>query len=156
LDLGTSLIDTAETYAGGRAEKLTALANAERPDECSSSARSVLRMRRATAPWQPASQASRSSVRPARCVLLQSGGEHALEETVARSILLRKRSHPVLDSRAVGPTTTGHGRSHEGIPRDARRSYFEELTEVLGTVDATVEVDGRDVGDQSSWPSGTS
>jgi hypothetical protein len=34
------------------------------------------------------------------------------------------------------------------IPREAWRSYFEELTKVLGTVEATVEVVGRDVGDQ--------
>jgi hypothetical protein len=34
------------------------------------------------------------------------------------------------------------------IPREAWRSYFEELTDLLGTEDATVEVVGRDVGDQ--------
>ena len=34
------------------------------------------------------------------------------------------------------------------IPRLAWRSYFEELTNVLGTVEATVEVVGRDLGDQ--------
>lgn len=34
------------------------------------------------------------------------------------------------------------------IPREAWRSYFEELTDLLGTVEATVEVVGRDVGDQ--------
>ena len=34
------------------------------------------------------------------------------------------------------------------IPREAWRSYFEELTDVLGTVEATIEVVGRDVGDQ--------
>ena len=34
------------------------------------------------------------------------------------------------------------------IPREAWRSYFAELTDVLGTVEATVEVVGRDVGDQ--------
>jgi hypothetical protein len=34
------------------------------------------------------------------------------------------------------------------IPRQAWRSYFEELTDVLGTVEATIEVVGRDVGDQ--------
>ena len=34
------------------------------------------------------------------------------------------------------------------IPRQAWRSYFEELTDVLGTVEATVEVVGRDLGDQ--------
>src|ERR1700760_2725850 len=34
------------------------------------------------------------------------------------------------------------------IPRQAWRSYFDELTEVLGTVEATVEVVGRDLGDQ--------
>ena len=34
------------------------------------------------------------------------------------------------------------------IPREAWRSYFEELTTVLGTVEATVEVVGRDIGDQ--------
>lgn len=34
------------------------------------------------------------------------------------------------------------------IPRRAWRSYFEELTDSLGTVEATVEVVGRDVGDQ--------
>jgi hypothetical protein len=34
------------------------------------------------------------------------------------------------------------------IPREAWRSYFAELADVLGTVEATVEVVGRDVGDQ--------
>jgi hypothetical protein len=34
------------------------------------------------------------------------------------------------------------------IPREAWRSYFDELTGVLGTVDATVEVVGADVGAQ--------
>jgi len=34
------------------------------------------------------------------------------------------------------------------IPREAWRSYFVELTTVLGTVEATVEVVGRDIGDQ--------
>jgi len=34
------------------------------------------------------------------------------------------------------------------MPREAWRSYFEELTDVLGTVEATVEVVGRDIGDQ--------
>ena len=34
------------------------------------------------------------------------------------------------------------------IPREAWRSYFDELTEALGTVEATVEVVGRDLGDQ--------
>jgi hypothetical protein len=34
------------------------------------------------------------------------------------------------------------------IPRDAWRSYFDELTDVLGTVEATVEIVGADVGDQ--------
>ena len=34
------------------------------------------------------------------------------------------------------------------IQRQAWRSYFEELTNVLGTVEATVEVVGRDLGDQ--------
>jgi hypothetical protein len=34
------------------------------------------------------------------------------------------------------------------IPREAWRSYFDELTDLLGTVEATVEVVGRDVGDQ--------
>jgi hypothetical protein len=37
--------------------------------------------------------------------------------------------------------------THE-IPRNAWRSYFDELTGVLGTVEATVEVVGRDVGAQ--------
>jgi hypothetical protein len=35
------------------------------------------------------------------------------------------------------------------IPREAWRSYFDELTDVLGTVEATVEVVGRDVGARS-------
>lgn len=35
------------------------------------------------------------------------------------------------------------------IPRDAWHSYFDELTQVLGTVEATVEVIGRDIGDQT-------
>ena len=34
------------------------------------------------------------------------------------------------------------------IPREAWRSYFEALTDVLGAVEATVEVVGRDVGAQ--------
>jgi hypothetical protein len=34
------------------------------------------------------------------------------------------------------------------IPRSAWRSYFEQLTSALGTVEATVEVVGRDIGDQ--------
>jgi hypothetical protein len=34
------------------------------------------------------------------------------------------------------------------IPKDAWRTYFDQLTRVLGTVEATVEVVGRDVGDQ--------
>jgi hypothetical protein len=34
------------------------------------------------------------------------------------------------------------------IPREAWRLYFDELTTMLGTVEATVEVVGRDIGDQ--------
>ena len=34
------------------------------------------------------------------------------------------------------------------IPRETWRPYFEELTDGLGTVEGTVEVIGRDVGDQ--------
>jgi hypothetical protein len=34
------------------------------------------------------------------------------------------------------------------IPRQAWRVYFDELTKVLGTVEATVELVGRDVGAQ--------
>ena len=34
------------------------------------------------------------------------------------------------------------------IPRDAWRMYFDELSRSLGTVDATVEVAGRDLGAQ--------
>lgn len=34
------------------------------------------------------------------------------------------------------------------IQRNAWREYFEELTDVLGTVEATVEITGRDLGDQ--------
>ena len=34
------------------------------------------------------------------------------------------------------------------IPRNAWREYFEELTDVLGSVEATVEITGRDLGDQ--------
>lgn len=34
------------------------------------------------------------------------------------------------------------------IRRDAWSSYFDELTTALGTVEATIEVVGRDVGDQ--------
>jgi hypothetical protein len=34
------------------------------------------------------------------------------------------------------------------IQREVWGSYFEELTTVLGTVEATVEVIGRDIGDQ--------
>jgi hypothetical protein len=37
--------------------------------------------------------------------------------------------------------------THE-IPREAWRGYFDELSRVLGTVEATVEVVGPDVGDQ--------
>jgi Family of unknown function (DUF5335) len=34
------------------------------------------------------------------------------------------------------------------IPRNAWQEYFEELTDVLGSVEATVEITGRDLGDQ--------
>ena len=34
------------------------------------------------------------------------------------------------------------------IPRERWRPYFEELTDGLGTVEGTVEVIGRDIGDQ--------
>ena len=34
------------------------------------------------------------------------------------------------------------------IPREMWRPYFEELTDGLGTVAGTVEVIGRDIGDQ--------
>jgi hypothetical protein len=34
------------------------------------------------------------------------------------------------------------------VPPEAWREYFEQLSDVLGTVEATVEVVGRDVGDQ--------
>jgi hypothetical protein len=34
------------------------------------------------------------------------------------------------------------------IPREAWRPYFDELSKVSGTLEATVEVVGRDVGDQ--------
>jgi len=34
------------------------------------------------------------------------------------------------------------------IQREAWRGYFDELTDVLGTVEATVELVGRDIGDQ--------
>jgi hypothetical protein len=34
------------------------------------------------------------------------------------------------------------------IARQAWRSYFKELTDVLGTVESTVEVVGRDLGDR--------
>src|SRR4051812_38443504 len=37
--------------------------------------------------------------------------------------------------------------THE-IPREAWSAYFDELTDVLGTVEATVELVGRDVGAQ--------
>jgi hypothetical protein len=36
----------------------------------------------------------------------------------------------------------------EEIPREAWRSYFDELSRTLGTMEATVEVVGRDIGDQ--------
>jgi hypothetical protein len=35
------------------------------------------------------------------------------------------------------------------IPRETWRTYFDELTRVLGTVEATIEVVGRDVGAQT-------
>jgi hypothetical protein len=34
------------------------------------------------------------------------------------------------------------------IPRNVWQEYFEELTDVLGSVEATVEITGRDLGDQ--------
>ena len=34
------------------------------------------------------------------------------------------------------------------IPRDAWRAYFDDLSKRLATVEATVEVDGRDIGAQ--------
>lgn len=37
------------------------------------------------------------------------------------------------------------------IRREAWRGYFEELTDVLGTAEATVEVVGRDIGDQVEY-----
>jgi hypothetical protein len=36
----------------------------------------------------------------------------------------------------------------EQIPREAWTPYFDELSRTLGTVEATVEVTGRDIGDQ--------
>jgi hypothetical protein len=36
----------------------------------------------------------------------------------------------------------------QGIPRDAWRGYFDELSRVLTTTEATVEVAGRDLGAQ--------
>jgi hypothetical protein len=41
----------------------------------------------------------------------------------------------------MAPTT-------QEIPRDAWRPYFDDLSRHLGTVEATVEVDGRDLGAQ--------
>jgi hypothetical protein len=37
----------------------------------------------------------------------------------------------------------------QDIPREAWCSYLDELTSVFGTVEATVQVVGRDVGDQT-------
>ncbi|MEA2294964.1 MAG: hypothetical protein QOE86_2603 [Solirubrobacteraceae bacterium] len=36
----------------------------------------------------------------------------------------------------------------EEIPRDAWRSYFDQFSKLLGTMEATVEVTGPDLGDQ--------
>jgi hypothetical protein len=49
---------------------------------------------------------------------------------------------------AAGLSAKDMATSTQEIQRDAWRGYFDELTRVLGTVEATVEVVGRDVGDQ--------
>lgn len=36
----------------------------------------------------------------------------------------------------------------EEVPREQWKSYFDNLSKRLGTVEATVEVDGRDIGSQ--------
>jgi hypothetical protein len=41
----------------------------------------------------------------------------------------------------MAPTT-------QELPREAWRPYFDDLSKALGTVKATVEVDGRDLGTQ--------
>src|SRR3954471_1424885 len=64
----------------------------------------------------------------------------ASDEQAGLSGSLRCRCS-ALTARAMATTTLE-------IPRELRRSYFDELTDALGTVEATVEVVGRDVGAQ--------
>jgi hypothetical protein len=47
-----------------------------------------------------------------------------------------------------GPRSGPMTLTTQQIPREAWRTYFDELSKHLGTVDATVEVIGPDIGDQ--------
>lgn len=67
------------------------------------------------------------------------------------SPVLRRMVAAVLErvvGPAPGPNSYVMAIMTQEIPRQAWRSYFEELTDALGTVEATVEVVGRDLGDQ--------
>src|SRR4051794_7868032 len=47
------------------------------------------------------------------------------------------------------PTSTGMSLMTREIPREGWRPYFDELSEHLGTVEATIEVLGEDIGAQT-------
>jgi hypothetical protein len=46
------------------------------------------------------------------------------------------------------PTNMSMAVTTQELPREAWRSYFDELSKILGAVEATVEITGPDVGDQ--------
>jgi hypothetical protein len=46
------------------------------------------------------------------------------------------------------PNDSGMAQITQEIPRDAWRSYFDDLSRGLGTVEATLEVDGPEIGAQ--------
>lgn len=48
---------------------------------------------------------------------------------------------------AARPTAGGMAATEE-LPRDGWRPYFDNMSKVLGTVEATIEVDGADLGAQ--------
>jgi len=92
LDLGMTLIDTSETYAGGEAEKLVGRAVAARRDEAFlvSKVDPTRATRRGTVAACERSLARLATDR-LDLYLLQARGEHPLEETVAAFEELRDR-----------------------------------------------------------------
>jgi hypothetical protein len=46
------------------------------------------------------------------------------------------------------PTGIAMAATTQEIPREAWRGYFDEFSRTLGTAEATIEVSGRDLGDQ--------